>query len=408
METIKLADAPLVSSMSTSNRAFVIRSGGVINRYQPSYIRTALNLSNKAFFYANAWGAVIPSASSTTKEGWDKVGNYSLFEAYKAECGRYVMSMDGSKAAKLSTENSAVYPDGMSAPVDSNHTMCRFPRLYYHYDGSVLWMSQLPISDKYIEERWIGAYIGDRTADGKLVSMPDKTPGGASIAVMWGCAHNNGAYFGIDDYDCRRLLTFLHISEYGSPNAYHHVGVGMAGSAGDASIAFSTGGTAILGDASDRIAHPWTNSSGTAINDACDVSFMGVENYWGTAWQIIQGAYAVNTNVYLYKGNRLPTSAELTGVPTGDFRVVQRLTSSGLFQFPQCSNGELDIIAKNVGGAGVWSVQSSQSSAGVGFLVGGRGAGSGIHNFNCTNAWSSISGLARLVYYSQPEIVEKL
>lgn len=416
METIKLADAPLVSSMSTSNRAFVIRSGGVINRYQPSYIRTALNLSNKAFFYANAWGAVIPSASSTTKEGWEKVGNYSLFEAYKAECGRYLMSTDGSKAAKLNKENSNVYVDGTSAPVDSNHTMCRFPRLYYHYDGSVLWMSQLPISDKYIEEHWVGAYAG-RNESSKLVSKPNVIPSLLAFNTGYTYAKNNGAEFGLEDYDFRKLLTFLTISEYGSPNAAHHVGWGLSGSKNYADAtsyrSFSTGATSILGDASDRISHPWTTTSGTVVEDGCDVSFMGVENAWGWEWFGVIGIYCVGTNVYLYKGNRFMTSAEQSGgAPLGDYRQVTRLTTNGGVQQMLSSGSELDIVCAKQGEASIWSGYDYNAGATGNHPVRyGGWANFGGQNqiFTCASDGAYTSLLyCRLAYYSQPEIVEKL
>jgi hypothetical protein len=75
----------------------------------------------------------------------------------------------------------------------------------------------------------------------------------------------------------------------------------------------------------------------TSVTGACSVNLLGFEDFMGWYWQMTQGIYFGNsanseqsgTEAYIYQGNRIPTSAELTTHPASDYRTITRCTSSG-------------------------------------------------------------------------------
>jgi len=199
------------------------------------------------------------------------------------------------------------------------------------------------------------------------------------------------------------------------------MGVGGSSIAWDTVNASSTlkktGKTKSLGDATGSIAI----SDPDAVADSCNVSVLGVEDFWNLQWEFIQGVFFGNsgnaeqagTEIFIYKGNRLPSSTELSTHPNGEFRQLVRQTTSNYMK--SILKGEnFDIFAKSLSGGGsttTWSDYSYNNNTGQVLLVGGRsnnGAYSGPFCANSGYAWSYTDSYfgARPAYYGQVQIVD--
>ena len=177
-----------------------------------------------------------------------------------------------------------------------------------------------------------------------------------------------------------------------------------------------TGKTNILGDRCGKVNFL---ESGQRTNLACHVSLFGVEDPYGWFWEFIQGVYFGNSNnsgqtgseVYIYEGNRMPTSEELITHPTVLFRKITRVTSDGWIKNLMWGEN-MDILPAELGGDSVTGHGDYHYANNTGqFLCWGgdadSGAYCGLSSSSSMNGWSgALSSIgARLAYYGVVDIV---
>ena len=422
MPNKNLATAAQVQTMLRTNSVFV-EIDGSIRRISLDNLMSSINEGNEQLLRQVAWGVPIKDTIQSSPD-WGRVGNLDMWEEYKSLSGRYLVTNDG-KAAKLSTVNSGVFADGTALNESLGHVMVYAPRLYFLVKNDevagipYLWMSMLPIGGHYIEAPCIGAYKGSMSGSA-LASRSGVAPAGSkSINAFWSAAQVNGKNWGLINYDHRKFMIMILLSEYGNPNAQGMVGNGLTGTNNSSdyttALSFPCGNTKSLGDSFGSVVHEYTMSNGTQTTGACDVSLMGIENPYAQQWEMVQGMYCGSANnsgqngteIFIYEGNRMPSSSELATHPSGDYRQLTRQTTSGYIA--QMILGEhFDIMVKSLGGGGTsyWCDYSYANNTGQLVLwgagaVGGAYAGLGYASSN--PAWSdSSSDLgSRLAYYGE-------
>lgn len=422
MSKSKLANASTVSSMLRTN-SVLVEVDGSIRRITLDDLMTAINEGNEQLLRQVAWGVPIKDTIQSSPV-WGRVGNLDMWEEYKSMSGRYLVTNDG-KAAKLSTVDSSVFADGTALDETLGHVMVYAPRLYFLVKNDevagipYLWMSMVPISGHYIEAPCIGAYKGSMSGSA-LVSRSGVAPAGSkTINAFWSAAQVNGKNWGLINYDHRKFMIMILLSEYGNPNAQAMVGNGLTGTNNSSdyttALSFTCGNTKSLGDSFGSVAHEYTMSSGTETSGACDVSLLGIENPYAQQWEMSQGIYCGSssneaqdgTEIFIYEGNRMPSSAELATHPSGDYRQLTRLTTSGYIA--QMILGEFfDVMPKALGGGGTsyWCDYSYAAATGQLVLWGAGayyGAGAGLGYAYSSYAWSDSGSIfgSRLAYYGE-------
>ena len=138
------------------------------------------------------------------------------------------------------------------------------PSLFYRVQtdsvscGPALCLSMLPIGGEFIGGanggmyNCIGAYKGSMSGSA-LVSRSGVAPAGSkTINAFWNAAQVNGKEWGLTDYDQRKLIMMLGLSQYGDTNIQAILGYGVGGSSSKdlwaAAAALQTGATKSLGD----------------------------------------------------------------------------------------------------------------------------------------------------------------
>ena len=422
MPNKNLATAAQVQTMLRTNSVFV-EIDGSIRRISLDNLMSSINEGNEQLLRQVAWGVPIKDTIQSSPV-WGRVGNLDMWEEYKSLSGRYLVTNDG-KAAKLSTVNSGIFADGTALNESLGHVMVYAPRLYFLVKNDevagipYLWMSMLPIGGHYIEAPCIGAYKGSMSGSA-LVSRSGVAPAGSkTINAFWDAAQVNGKNWGLINYDHRKFMIMILLSEYGNPNAQGMVGNGLTGTNNGSdyitALSFPCGNTKSLGDSFGSIAHEYTMSNGIETTGACDVSIMGIENPYAQQWEMVQGMYCGSANnsgqngteIFIYEGNRMPSSSELATHPSGDYRQLTRLTTNGYVA--QMILGEhFDVMAKSLGGGGTsyWCDYSYNNNTGQLVLWGAdavRGAYAGLGCAHSLSAWSySDSHIgSRLAYYGE-------
>ena len=423
MSKTKLANATTVSSMLRTN-SVLVEIDGSIRRISLDNLMTSINEGNEQLLRQVAWGVPIKDTIQSSPV-WGRVGNLDMWEEYKSLSGRYLVTNDG-KAAKLSTVDSSVFADGTALNESLGHVMVYAPRLYFLVKNDevagipYLWMSMLPIGGHYIEAPCIGAYKGSMSGSA-LVSRSGVAPAGSkNINAFWNAAQMNGKNWGLINYDHRKFMMMLLLSEYGNPSAQATLGTGVGGTNNDwvdytTPLSWAMGSTKSLGDAFGKVDRAWTNSAGTAVQNACHVSLMGIEDPYMLQWEMCQGIYCGSSNnsaqdgteIFIYEGNRMPSSSELATHPEGDYRQLTRLTTEGYIS--QMIIGEyFDILAKKLGAGGTsgWGDYNYANSTGQLVLWGAGanyGASAGLGSAYSGDAWSNSASLfgSRLAYYGE-------
>ena len=422
MPNKNLATAAQVQTMLRTNSVFV-EIDGSIRRISLDNLMSSINEGNEQLLRQVAWGVPIKDTIQSSPD-WGRVGNLDMWEEYKSLSGRYLVTNDG-KAAKLSTVNSGIFADGTALNESLGHVMVYAPRLYFLVKNDevagipYLWMSMLPIGGHYIEAPCIGAYKGSMSGSA-LVSRSGVAPAGSkTINAFWSAAQVNGKNWGLINYDHRKFMIMILLSEYGNPNAQGMVGNGLTGTNNSSdyttALSFPCGNTKSLGDSFGSVVHEYTISNGTQTTGACDVSLMGIENPYAQQWEMVQGMYCGSANnsgqngteIFIYEGNRMPSSSELATHPSGDYRQLTRQTTSGYIA--QMILGEhFDIMVKSLGGGGTsyWCDYSYANNTGQLVLWGASafyGADAGLGYAYSDIAWShSYSNIgSRLAYYGE-------
>lgn len=422
MPNKNLATAAQVQTMLRTNSVFV-EIDGSIRRISLDNLMSSINEGNEQLLRQVAWGVPIKDTIQSSPV-WGRVGNLDMWEEYKSLSGRYLVTNDG-KAAKLSTVNSGIFADGTALNESLGHVMVYAPRLYFLVKNDevagipYLWMSMLPIGGHYIEAPCIGAYKGSMSGSA-LVSRSGVAPAGSkTINAFWDAAQVNGKNWGLINYDHRKFMVMILLSEYGNPNAQGMVGNGLTGTNNGSdyitALSFPCGNTKSLGDSFGSIAHEYTMSNGIETTGACDVSIMGIENPYAQQWEMVQGMYCGSANnsgqngteIFIYEGNRMPSSSELATHPSGDYRQLTRLTTNGYVA--QMILGEhFDVMAKSLGGGGTsyWCDYSYNNNTGQLVLWGAAahvGAFAGLGFAGSNSAWSASDSHfgSRLAYYGE-------
>lgn len=388
-----LATATSVENMLRTN-SIIIEVGGSIRRITLDNLMNAINEGNEELLRSVAWCVPIKHTSQSSP-AWGRSGNLDMWEEYKQHSGRYLYKNNG-KHAKLSKTYSGIYADGTTLDESIGHVMCKFPDLYYRVvqDATTgiynLWMSQLPIGGHVIKSPVIGAYKGS-ISNSALVSRSGAAPAGSkTIQAFWNAAQVNGADWGLANYEHRKFMIMLQLSEYGNANIQASLGNGLTGTNNSSdwqtALTFPCGNTKTLGDDFGSVSHNYTMSNGTQTVGACDVSLLGIENPYGQQWEMVQGVYCgksaneqqTGKEVFLYEGNRMPTDAELASHPIGDYRQLERPASNGYVS--QIILGEhFDIFPKALGGGSTsyWCDYFYQDQAGGQLVLVGGAASHG-------------------------------
>ncbi|MEG2157269.1 MAG: hypothetical protein RRY07_05720 [Bacteroidaceae bacterium] len=416
-----LGEVDLVSSILRNN-SVMVEVGGSVRRITLDNFMNAINSGDEQLLRQVAWGVPLKE-SLQSSPAWGVVGNRNMWEEYKSKCGRHLVTNTG-KSAKISPNNSAMFSDGTPVDETRGHVMFRAPRLYYVVKNDAttgvpyLWMSQIPIGGKFIDDTCVGAYKASKSGPA-LVSRSGVIPAGSiTIDQFWSAAQVNGSQFGLANYDFTRLMIMLNLSEYGNPNVQTNIGYGIGGSSSldlwPSASNLLTGATKSLGDESGKIDIVLTNGSITGVS-CSRVNFLGVEDLYGWQWEIRQGMYfgcANNTaqngsEVFVYDGNRIPSVAELSTHPSGKYRQFSRLTTSGFIA--EMTLGEhFDIMAHKIGGGSesYWCDYTYNNTIGQLLLVGGYASAGSFCGLGCANSSYAFSYAnsyfgSRLAYYGK-------
>ncbi|MBD5357447.1 MAG: hypothetical protein HDR88_10655 [Bacteroides sp.] len=423
-----LGNATAVSSILKSNGVFVEVNGSV-RRITLDNFMNSINTDDEQLLRQIAWG--VPINQGVSSPEWGVVGNTGMWNEYKSMVGRYLVTNDG-KAAKLSSVNSGIFADGTTLDETKGHVMVIAPRLYYTVKRDAatnvdyLWMSMLPIGGHFIGDAdggdyiCVGAYKASLVGTALTSRSGVKPQGAKTITQFWNAAQVNGKNWGLVNYDHRRYMMMLCLSQYGNPNVQAKVGYGVAGSSSVDIWATAqnllTGATKSLGDANGKINITVTNGDIKGV-DCSRVNLNGFEDAWGWQWEMIQGAYFGNSantaqngnEFYIYEGNRMPSDAELATHPTGKYRqIVRRTVSSDTSGYiEKMTLGEyFDLISTKAGGGSnsYWCDYEYINNTGQLLLWGGRATGGSYCGLGCVysrNAfsYSSANYGSRLAYY---------
>lgn len=427
-----LAKVGAVNSMLASD-CVMVEIGGSIKRISVKDFMNSIQTGSLSLSQY-AWGIPIYQfPSSKTSPEWGRVGNLDMWAQYKEATGRYLLTQDG-RLAKLSKTNSNYFADGTVVDETKGNIMFHSPRLYYLVKTDAvtgipyLWLSLLPIGGHYIESPCFGAYKADVISD-KLVSRSGRVPkGGLTMSQFWAKARANGNDYGLSCYDHRRLMVMLQLSEYGNPNCQDKIGYGVGGSVGGdfwgAASKLTTGATKTLGDSCGSIpidALPDATAGKPASVNSSRVSLFGIEDGWNWQHEMTQNIYfgkSENTGqtgkeVFIYEGNRMPTDAELTTKPAGNYRKLERMDGEG-YVGKMVLGEYFDLIAQSTTGGGsnnYWCDNLWRNLAtGQLCLFGGvasYGSSGGLAAVNSSHAFSAAYAFcgARLAYYGKTQYV---
>jgi len=418
-----LATADYVTSMLRSNSVFV-EIGGSVRRITLSDLMDSINSGNTQLLRQVAWGIEIKETLQSSTDWTPIIGNTTLRDEYEAMSGRYMVSNDG-KAAKLNPSDSSVFMDGTTVIEARGHVMFWAPRLYYLVQTDAqtgkryLWMSMIPIGGHYIEAPCFGAYKGTMSGNA-LVSRSGVAPAGTkTISQFWAAAQENGSMWGLTNYDHRRFMMMKALGKYGNTDIQTMLGYGVGGSTAldlwAAAATLLTGATKTMGDAYGKIDISVVNGENTGVN-CSRVNMGGIEDPYGWQWEMIQNVYfgsSANSpaqdgsEMFIYEGNRVPVAGELTGIPTGNYRQLARLTTNGYVT--EMVLGEyFDLLAKTLGGGSTsyWADYFYGNATGQLLLWGGSANGgpdSGLVYADSNRAFSSSSSLfgARPAYFGE-------
>ncbi|MCM1222517.1 MAG: hypothetical protein NC548_49415 [Lachnospiraceae bacterium] len=409
----------------------LIEVNGSIRRITLDNLMNVINSGDEMLLRQVAWG--VPLKQNQSSQAWGVIGTLGMRAEYESKCGRYLVTGKG-LAAKLSPTNSAVYADGTTLDETKGNIMFIGPRLYYVVKQDAasgidyLWLSQLPIGGHYIsncnndEYICIGAYKSSMSGS-TLVSRSGVTPAGSkTIEAFWNAAQVNGKDWGLTNYDHQRYMMMLGLGHYGNPNIQSSLGNGVCGDGGWKDVwgeaaKLLVGATKSLGDALAKIdIAPIVNGSNTTTNSS-RVSLFGIEDPYGWQWEMIQGVYCGNSanasqtgqEIFIYEGNRMPTSAELTTNPSGKYRQLARRTVTAKSEgyVKTMILGEyFDIFGTAIGGGATsyWGDYEYINNTGQLVLWGGNanfGSACGLGSAYSRDAFSSsASGCgSRLAYY---------
>lgn len=107
----------------------LVEVGGSIKRMTVEELMNTINQGGEEALREFAWGVPIKQGVQSS-QNWGVVGNRDMYEAWKAQCGCYLLTFDG-RAAKLSPTNSGVFADGTALDESKGNVVWIGPRVYY-------------------------------------------------------------------------------------------------------------------------------------------------------------------------------------------------------------------------------------------------------------------------------------
>lgn len=229
---------------------------------------------------------------------------------------RVVLDLDGNEIGTLHDDDSNKWEDGTDVDwneVESNgwNVMVRIPKFYYakfpyningSYDEGHIWLiSDQPFSGfelhpafmrcrdklcddlsgvaKEVDYRYRGAFLGWVDGQGRLRSLPNKSPQvSKTIGDFRNYAKANGNGWGIVDFNLHFATQLLYSVEYGDYDSQTALGRGFV----DSNSAKTNTGSTL----------PFGNKSYGETTGKKQMSYRGIEDFWGNCQYWIDGFYS--------------------------------------------------------------------------------------------------------------------
>lgn len=437
---MRLSEVTAVTTAIKDTDSVLIEVSGNIRRVTIENFRKVINSADAQLLNSSAFGFTIDSSTDAGTRTPAIVGSSAVREAYMAQVGRYFFKKDVSVMAKLMSTDSTKFANGTVISKTAGDCMVRLPKLYYKVVVSstktTVWLSPNPISDKFFDETFVGAYLGYKDSSNYLRSVSGyANTVNQTMETFFTYAKNHNADYGLMSYKQLRHIIMLFIANYKnigsnstkSIDCQSLIGFGVTGNnATPNNTTVVTNGRAVaksgvtdsLGDATGKIDVTYANASGNVTN-ASNISLFGIENLWGLCSQFIQGIYfgkSANsaqdgTEVFEYSGNRLPTTDELSTHPNGDYRQFVRLADSG--RAKKMLLGDFcDFIGTDISGTNTTYYCDYQlNDLTLQYMVTGGYIGTnydcGIFGFNSSFGGANSNWGARLAYFGKtPKLVD--
>jgi hypothetical protein len=225
-----------------------------------------------------------------------------------------------------------------------------------------------------VNYRYAPAFLGWKDGNGKLRSLPFKTP---TVSITIGASRTsstlNGNGWGILDFNLLFAIQLLYLVEYGTYNSQTAIGRGYV-DGNSASIA--TGGTLSKG-----------NNSYGETTGKLQMSYRGIEDLWGNCYRWIDGFFCSSTRNMLignkgfndtgsgYTDNGVGGSADVSGYMAN----IQSINNCGfvvsvsgassttkMYDYGRLSAGNLPVAGgdwSDASGAGAFGFDCAHSAS---------------------------------------------
>lgn len=457
MANTKITDAMKVSMMADTDSVF-INVGGAISQMAMSDFRTALNANDEQVLNDIAFYIDVNKASSKGSTRVDVGGNLGMIDTLFGmrqgvlmnENGQYVpLNRDDHRY----TEDGTLIYDENTGKLLSAYEHLDMMMILPKYYGRVQlvstgsstiersWFSLVPIPGGYeIPKQVVGIYKAANVSSA-MRSLPGYVSDNSkSINAFWDLAQARSNNHGLANCDFRDWLLFYMMATYGWRDCQNCKtsdgtlvwGVGLDGTESTASgeSTSNVGFTRQQNIKQGACISLGINDGKAAVTDSIgntchSVNVAGFENPWGQRWEMVQGYCAVDTTVYRWRHNWMPStdsSITVSGssqayVSSAVFDNVEhveltRSTSSGYrMNIISGKDGQGTYMFNHSTLSGVsYGDSYSYTSKGQLVLFGGAsdyGARCGLAFVGSSNAWSDASSAisARLAYYGGTERV---
>lgn len=294
-------------------------------------------------------------------------GQTAVLERILGE-GTYVIDEVHKKYAKLSAIDHNYFSDGTTYTGKYGNSFRHIPRVYFRGTGSSateyrLLLSDLPISDKFWEDSWIGTYKGYRDGNGLLRSLKGyAATGNITMSAFWNAAQLNGSHYGLVNVFDQFKLIALHAAFFGTRNSDETMGPGLCDGGSVADYYNPTSGyTAALGDRTGSMRYK------TSIFNMNKL--FGIECLAGAQWEFRPNVRFTSNQIIFYDGNIVSNEAPGRTIP----RTL--VTASSAYITDMEFGDYCDLLPKAAGsGSSVthWCDATWAASNGALLLVGGR------------------------------------
>lgn len=291
------------------------------------YYKTLVDTSNLedtlAYWYENDEN----NSSTTCATG----GNRNVIESLRSKFKRCIAKPYGDDAALISycnEENSANWPDGSAIDIvfaRKENRMVHFPK-YYHKTverSPGIWrtyISEQQIDSDYIEEpeMLLGTFEAYTNTNGTLLSAWGVTSTASqTMATFVSQAKSNGPLWGIGDYRSHATIARMFCAYYKTTNiSTSNSAIPCSGGTKRYNYGI-TGATITLGNRDGKKAT-------TSDTSYYSTNFLGLEDYYYSKWEFVQGINILKGKYVVYDGGSFPDKdvAELEAAGATNIRVV--------------------------------------------------------------------------------------